>query len=82
VALKKDRSLVVKPAKRAQLLLPKAAKAVGFVELTAPARGAVTFARGNEARTELVVGEYIIRIPNGFDDATLRRLLAALRARP
>jgi hypothetical protein len=80
--LKKDRSLVVKPAKRAQLLLPKAAKAVGFVELTAPSRGAVTLARGNEAGFELVVDEYIIRIPNGFDDATLRRLLAALRERP
>ena len=80
--LKKDRSLAVKPAKRAQLLLSKAPKAVGFVELTAPARGAVTFARGNEAGIELVVGEYVIRIPNGFDDATLRRLLAVLRERP
>jgi transposase len=80
--LKKDRSLVVKPPKRAQLLLPKTAKAVGLVELTAPARGAVTFARGNEARFELVIGEYIIRIPNGFDDVTLRRLLSALRERP
>jgi hypothetical protein len=79
--LKKDQALVVKPARRAQLLPPKAAKAVRFVELTARARGAVTFARGNEARIELVVGEYIIRIPSGFDDATLRRLLAALRER-
>ena len=50
-------------------------RSMQFVEL----KSAATPSAAQDARLELVIGTCTVRIPNAFDDVTLRRLLAVVR---
>lgn len=38
-------------------------------------------AQSIDTRLELIVGEHVVKIPTGFDEETLRRLLAVMDGR-
>lgn len=77
--LKKDQETdASKSAPRSKLARSRVAKAIQFVEL----KTLTTPVGPLDTRLELVIGSCIIRIPNGFDDVTLRRLLVAVRECP
>ena len=77
--LKKDEAHAAKPAKRSQLVQRKSAPPARFVELTAPNRGPVASVVATSACVELVTGAWTVRVPNGVDDVTLRRVLTVVR---
>jgi hypothetical protein len=60
---------------RSKLVRRKSTRSMQFVEL----KSVATQNTAPDARLELVIGACTVRIPNAFDDVTLRRLLAVVR---